>query len=146
LIGRYRFDWSTLFGIILLTFSSSLFYVTKDNTIAALILLLRATSIALIYIGVARGNISRRVFSNSWVTLIGGACYSIYLVHVPVIQLGSSIIFKLIHPSSLIMSWVVSAIFLVPLSVISGLVFYVFIERPCMDRNWPRRVWHFVRR
>ena len=146
LMGRYRFDWSTLFGIILLTFSSSLFYVTKDNTMAALILLLRATSIALIYIGVSRGNISRSVFSNPWVTLIGGACYSIYLVHVPVIQLGSSIIFKLIHPTSLIMSWAVSAIFLVPLSVISGLVFYVFIERPCMDRNWPRRVWHFVGR
>jgi peptidoglycan/LPS O-acetylase OafA/YrhL len=101
---------------------------------------LRAICVLMIFFGAARGKLGRSLLGLPWVALIGGACYSIYLVHVPVMQAGMQIVAHFVHPGSLIQSWAISFTLLIPLSIAVGLVFYILIERPCMRPDWPRRL------
>jgi peptidoglycan/LPS O-acetylase OafA/YrhL len=95
----------------------------------------------LLYCAAFRGDWSRRVFSNPCITVIGGMCYSIYLIHYEVISavgrftkgIGESLPY-----------WVY---FSVQLTLIGAAIlfvcgfYFVLLEKPCMRRNWPGRVW-----
>ncbi|MBC9879328.1 acyltransferase [Bradyrhizobium sp. INPA01-394B] len=102
--------------------------------------LVRAGCILLIFVGAARGEIGRRMLSWPWLTLIGGACYSIYLVHLPLMHFGAEIIARLVHLDSLMLSTLLCWMVLIPASIVAGLLFYVLIERPCMRPDWPREL------
>jgi peptidoglycan/LPS O-acetylase OafA/YrhL len=43
-------------------------------------------SVLAIYVGAMRGRIGRATMTHPWIRLIGTMCFSIYLVHVVVIQ------------------------------------------------------------
>lgn len=100
----------------------------------------RAACVLAIYIGAARGIIGRKLTSLPWITLIGGACYSIYLTHVPLMQILSELMFRLVQPTSLIQAWALAFGVLIPVSVFAGLIFYALIERPCTLPDWPQRL------
>ena len=36
-------------------------------------------------------------------------------------------------------------LFALPTILLVGTVFYVLIERPCMDRNWPKKLGQYAR-
>jgi peptidoglycan/LPS O-acetylase OafA/YrhL len=77
----------------------------------------------------------RRVLSNRWIATIGGMCYSIYLVHYALFIMVQRFLGPVGRlPASL--APVVSLLVLVPLAVVVGAVFFVLIERPCMDPHW----------
>jgi peptidoglycan/LPS O-acetylase OafA/YrhL len=78
--------------------------------------------------------------SLPWITLIGGACYSIYLTHVPVMQALYAILFRVARPESLAGAWSIGPALLIPPTIAVGLIFYLMIERPCMDANWPTKL------
>lgn len=86
----------------------------------------------------------RKFCALPWVSLIGGACYSIYLVHLQVIQVLSSMVFKLAPGLSL--PGVALAMMLIAVVVIAvGLTYYVQIERRFMTRDWHRLVFAAVK-
>jgi peptidoglycan/LPS O-acetylase OafA/YrhL len=82
----------------------------------------------------------RVILGSPWITLIGGACYSIYLMHLPVMQAGAEVIRYIARPHSLALASLLSWAILIPLSIVVGMVFYACIERPCMRPNWPREL------
>lgn len=98
-----------------------------------------------LYCAAFRGRWINRLFCNRWITAVGGICYSIYLIHYEVISavgrftkgLGA----HLPNPAYLIMQFVLvgGAIMLV-----CG-VYFVVLEKPCMRRDWPQRLWERVR-
>lgn len=102
--------------------------------------LVRAGCIVAVFVGAARGEIGRRVLSWPWLTLIGGSCYSIYLVHLPLMHFGAEIIARLVHLDSLLLSTLLCWTVLIPGSIAAGLLFYVLVERPCMRPDWPRAI------
>lgn len=106
----------------------------------------RAISICLIFFGAARGARGRAVLANPWLTLIGGACYSIYLVHLPVSHAAAEIVKRVMRPDSLLSAAAVCWIILIPLSIAIGLLFYVLVERPCMRPDWPANLAGCVKR
>ena len=84
-------------------------------------------------------------FSNRFICIIGGACYSIYLFHFPII---SSFVHLLANrhfiPIELLNQCVQIVIYiLVTLPVC--LIFYKFCERPFMDKTWPEKFKNFVK-
>jgi len=97
-------------------------------------------AIPLIYLGAARGIIFRRVLAWPWLCILGGMCFSIYLVHVPLMQIGAELLFRYVHVSSLSAALWVSFATLIPLSLLAGSVFFVLVERPCMDPQWPNKL------
>ena len=99
--------------------------------------------IAIICVAAMRSFGLRRFLSNSWVAVIGGMCYSIYLLH----MIFFAAIFKLTR-RLVVPAWSTPAnlavqlfVMVLPTLVLCAL-FFVLIERPCMDPDWPSRFWH----
>jgi peptidoglycan/LPS O-acetylase OafA/YrhL len=79
----------------------------------------------------------RRFCALPWISLIGGACYSIYLVHLQAIQVLSGLVFRLAPGLPLV--GVAAAMTLIAIVVVAvGLIYYVQIERRFMTRDWHR--------
>ena len=73
-----------------------------------------------------------------WV--IGGACYTIYLYHAWVLAFGAKFLSPIYLKSAPF--WINCCIqipLLASAILLFCLPFYVLIERPCMDRNWPAK-------
>lgn len=80
--------------------------------------------------------ILKKVFSYSFIPIIGGMCYSIYLLHYPVISLIGRMskylkVTNYFLPNLLIQA----ALIIVPVLLVGG-IFYYFIERPFMSNRW----------
>jgi peptidoglycan/LPS O-acetylase OafA/YrhL len=100
--------------------------------------------IVVLYLAAFRGKISSAIFSNRVITDIGGMCYSIYLFHALVIyavkhntwplHIGQNFWVYLALQTMLIVPWVL---------LLCG-SFFLLIERPCMDRNWPKKLWNVI--
>ncbi len=86
----------------------------------------------------------RAFCASPWISLIGGACYSIYLVHLQIIQM----IFVVAAKSAphLSLAGVAGLFALSALAVLAaGLTYYVQIERRFMARDWPQAAWSHLR-
>ena len=98
-----------------------------------------------LFVAVFRGPATRRALANRWVTTIGGMTYSIYLIHAPVIELIGRRTTSW-FPSYSSGTILLQAVVLAPAVLAAGLLFYVLIERPCMDPRWPERLRRRLRR
>jgi peptidoglycan/LPS O-acetylase OafA/YrhL len=98
-----------------------------------------------VYCAAFRGRWINRLFANPWVTAVGGMCYSIYLIHYEVIsavgRFTKSVGQHLPNPVYLIVQFVLVSSAVV---IVCGLYFIV-LEKPCMRRDWPQRVWQYAR-
>jgi peptidoglycan/LPS O-acetylase OafA/YrhL len=99
--------------------------------------------IAALTIAAMRSYILRRIFASPPIAIIGGMCYSIYLLHLIFI----AAIFKLARhailpgaafPTNLALQIILTGI---P-AVLLCTLFYLLVERPCMDPDWPSTLWH----
>lgn len=106
--------------------------------------LFRSVFILLLFMAAARGTWSKAFLGLPWIALIGGACYSIYLVHLPIIHVGAQVLSKFVVFRSLGMTWLISWALFVPSAILAGMLFYALVERPCMDPRWPEKAWHRV--
>lgn len=138
--ARHRYDLALIAGLLIFLVSASLFYAFTSIAAVAATLAMRASGIALIYVGASRGVIGRKLFGAPWITFIGGACYSIYLTHVPLLQAASVVAFHVIHPATVLQAAILGPVMLVPVVVAVGLIYYLLVERPCMRRDWPQRL------
>lgn len=97
-------------------------------------------SYPMLFIGMFKGVIINRVFTTNWVMLIGTMCYSIYLLHYAILY------FLIDHVTSRWLSnnyyqdLLLQGIIVLPIVLMASLVFYWLIERPCMDRQWPKKL------
>jgi peptidoglycan/LPS O-acetylase OafA/YrhL len=101
-----------------------------------------APVVCILYLSLFRSRISRWIMSWPLIATIGGMCYSIYLVHLPVIQLiAPSVEYVREGHSYFVQLLIVSGI-MVPTILIACGLFYRLVERPCMRRDWPIRLWN----
>ena len=87
----------------------------------------------------------RAFCARPWISLVGGACYSIYLVHLQVTQVIAGFAAKAAPGAPLA---AVAAIFVASALVVIavGLTYYVWIERRFMTRNWHLLAWAAIKR
>ncbi|MCW2272552.1 acyltransferase family protein [Rhodoblastus acidophilus] len=76
--------------------------------------------------------------ANPWISLIGGACYSIYLTHLQTIQFLTSQIAKHAAGSPVAAVALFGAGEMLVVLVV-GLAYYAVIERTFMIKDWPSR-------
>jgi peptidoglycan/LPS O-acetylase OafA/YrhL len=89
-----------------------------------------------VFRGVALGALLRLPL----VTTVGGMCYSIYLLH-NVLLNNTLFATKDLAPFGAYgLDLLVQALIMVPFVVVVSAVFFVLVERPCMDRTWPQRL------
>jgi peptidoglycan/LPS O-acetylase OafA/YrhL len=93
-----------------------------------------------------RGLWLRRFFSLRPVYIIGGMCYSIYLIHYPLISTASRLLAK-VRPEMHYVPGLALLVFLwLPVVVGMAAVFFALIERPCMDHAWPGKLMARIKR
>jgi peptidoglycan/LPS O-acetylase OafA/YrhL len=86
-----------------------------------------------------RGRVCSRLLALRWVTDIGGMCYTIYLLHFLLLS-GMGRIFKPFHiGNSYLVYYLTQAVIVLPLVLVACMAYFLLIERPCMDRNWPSK-------
>lgn len=102
--------------------------------------------IALLFLAALRGRLHGRMLRWGLVPIIGGMCYSIYLLHARVISLvlhygfGH---FRLTGNFSL--DFLILCLGTFPLVIIACSVFFLLIEKPCMNPRWPQKLWEHFR-
>ena len=90
------------------------------------------------------GRVFTRVLSMRWIAIIGGMCYSIYLLHYPILVLGA----KVLHANGLTHGywlWPLYAVLLL-LALVLSAGFFIVVERPCMDPAWVTHVVDHMKR
>lgn len=93
------------------------------------------------YLASLRSRFIIRALRYPPITIIGGACYSIYLVHLVAMDFIFRWTWRLAHHHTTSQYYYVhQALILIPVSLLIGMVFYIFIERPCMDPAWPAKL------
>ena len=82
-------------------------------------------------------DIWKRIFSIKIITVIGGMCYSIYLIHFQIISFIGNPLVR-IYPLSkyFAVDFAIYTIFMILCILIISALFYKVIEQPCMKRDW----------
>ena len=102
-------------------------------------------AMALLFMAALRGVLLRRFFANPWIATIGGMCYSIYLMHLQMIAVLFKVTRYAIVPGfDFLANYAIQLLVTALPVLLISLGFYLLIERPCMDPNWPSRFWHWI--
>lgn len=87
-----------------------------------------------------RGRLLAVLMSLPWLTAIGGMCYTIYLLHVPLIYFFGHITERAFVGRSLALNAGIQLLVLSPPVLVICSLFFLLIEKPCMNKQWPRNL------
>jgi peptidoglycan/LPS O-acetylase OafA/YrhL len=80
------------------------------------------------------------IFSLQYISIIGGMCYSIYLLHFATISFIGNYTIHLKLTDSLAINYLLQwVVILLAVLIVSG-AYFLLIERPCMRKDWPQRL------
>jgi peptidoglycan/LPS O-acetylase OafA/YrhL len=92
----------------------------------------------ILFIGAFKGSLVPGILRNPVISTIGGMCYSIYLTHRTTIL---ALQFLLVRFHLNFEVWLAISLTLVAsASIAVGAIYFLLIERPCMDPRWPRKL------
>ena len=100
--------------------------------------------IALAFIGAFRGILLHRLLTVEWIALLGGMCYSMYLWHFFIIALVFKVSRRAMVGHDLLKNILLQGALILPCVVGFTILYFVLIERPCMDPAWPQKLWAAV--
>jgi peptidoglycan/LPS O-acetylase OafA/YrhL len=94
-----------------------------------------------LYLAGFYGSLVRAFFSLRAISIIGGMCYSLYLTHTIVLTAFTPIAHRLMHSAlpAFVMYSLIIALSLAGVLLV-GSVFFVLVERPCMNPEWPHKL------
>lgn len=74
------------------------------------------------------------------ITNIGGMCYSIYLLHASILSLFGNPVCKLSFSKYSFVNVSILVVILIFLVLSISSIFFLLVERPCMDQNWYKKI------
>lgn len=92
------------------------------------------------YVGAFRGKLSSWLFSRSWITSVGGMCYSMYLLHYAVISAAGRFTRQLPVGTSFSSRFAVEMLVAIPAVLAATVAYFMLLEKPCMDPAWGSRL------
>ncbi|MBJ6727319.1 acyltransferase family protein [Geomesophilobacter sediminis] len=96
----------------------------------------------LAYLGAFRGTWSNRFFTAPPIYIIGGMCYTIYLYHYTIISalIRPLLQFGFWHLLPVWAEILIAGLIMVPLILLLSTLFFVALEKPCMKKEWYRKL------
>jgi peptidoglycan/LPS O-acetylase OafA/YrhL len=94
----------------------------------------------LVLVAALQGGVIRKAAALPSVATLGGMCYSIYLIHLPLLEVVSS---KTVHVgfgAPYIVFYAIQVVLLTIVVLAVCVPFYLLVERPCMQPDWPARL------
>ncbi|MCB0578822.1 MAG: acyltransferase [Phaeodactylibacter sp.] len=96
-----------------------------------------ALALALLFWAGLRGKAFNAFLRNPWVAAIGGMCYTIYLIHLPLIEGIIRFSRHLKWTNGFGPNLLLQAAAVLPVVLAVSAVFYLLLEKPFMDKYWP---------
>lgn len=96
--------------------------------------------IGVFYYMIMKNNAIKKVFSYKFVPIIGGMCYSIYLLHYTIISIFGRFTMKFKLTDQYLPNLFLQLAVLSILALAISSVFYLLIERPFMDQKWTNKL------
>jgi peptidoglycan/LPS O-acetylase OafA/YrhL len=81
-----------------------------------------------------------RFLSYPVITNIGGMCYSIYMLHSPIIYVFGKYVVHYSFSKYSLVNYSIYLILLVSVIMLISSIFYLLVERPCMERDWHKKI------
>lgn len=98
------------------------------------------SSIIIFYYMAMHNPVWKRIMSIRWMAVIGGMCYTIYLVHGPVISFIGDIAHNFRITEHYLPNLFLNTLICLPLVLFFSAIYFRLIERPCMDKTWPTKL------
>jgi len=76
-----------------------------------------------------------KIFSFAPIAIIGGMCYSIYLIHEQVMSATGRLL-KFINIGNAGLYFILSYLLLVMVVLVISAIYFKFVEQPCMKKDW----------
>ena len=95
--------------------------------------------------GCLYGTYIRKCLRIHAIALIGGMCYTTYLIHLPILEVIAGFSVKLGRGLPYPVFLMVQLFVLIPVVLAIAWVLFRVLERPCMDRQWPVKLWQRIR-
>ena len=128
--------WWDAIGIIAMTsllIWNEPFFIEHD--------LIFGLALLLAFVSVFKGQLLNRFYTHPAIVIIGGMCYTIYLLHYAAIAFLTEKSMVLFQPAwSYAANYFLQVIFILPVVLLVSSVFFILIERPCMDKDWPTKL------
>ena len=97
-----------------------------------------------LFVAAFKGAFFRRFLSLPWIFTIGGMCYTIYLIHLPILQVLAGSVMRTSGFVRFVPGLLVSAVVTLPILLAVSVAFFLLIEKPCMNPKWPLRVGDWI--
>jgi peptidoglycan/LPS O-acetylase OafA/YrhL len=92
-----------------------------------------------------RGRAANRLLTLRPVTVVGGMCYTIYLVHTQLISAFEKALGPVAFTRHFSVNLAAHLLLFAPALLACCAAFFLLVEKPCMRRDWPRLLWARVR-
>lgn len=127
---------SFLWDIVgLVSFYSLFYYIWSPNQFHFCLFLF------LFFLSAFKGQLFNHFFTRKIVYTIGGMCYTIYLLHYPLIHLIGRFTRQLSISDDFVVNYLLQVVIVLPLVFCISSVYFVLIEKPCMRKDWPRQLY-----
>ncbi len=102
--------------------------------------------LSILFIGAFRSGAFNRFIKRPWIMAIGGMCYTIYLLHLAIAQASIELLLKIVPDAQNSLLWFsIYALFFLVCLLLTVPVFYLLVEKPCMDHTWPARLKNYIK-
>jgi len=119
-------------------------YMIDDDVDSMLTAAEQVPCYLVLFVAAFEGAFFRRFLSLPWIFTIGGMCYTIYLIHLPILQVLTGIVIRISGLVSFVPALLISAVVTLPTLFVISVVFFLLIEKPCMNPMWPLRVGNWI--
>jgi peptidoglycan/LPS O-acetylase OafA/YrhL len=93
-----------------------------------------------LFLAAFEGACFKRFLSLPWIFTTGGMCYTIYLIHLPILHVLTGFAMETTGFVSFTPGLLIGAAVTLPILFVGSVGFFLLIEKPCMNPAWPLRV------
>lgn len=96
-----------------------------------------ALSLFIFFYSVFKSIYINRFVCNRWIMAIGGMCYTIYLIHLPLAEFLIVFTKHISFTPYYSLNLLIQLVIFIPIVLILSSIFFIFLEKPFMDKHWP---------
>lgn len=137
-ISYFKQDRNIFFDLIAVFSVFIMFWFYKPQAAWHNNILLNLSILGL-FISAFKGSISNWFYTRPFIYLIGGMCYSIYLLHFALFFLLVKYTYLISVGQGYWLDFFIQFLLLFPSVILVSAIFYLFIEKPFMDKHWTKR-------
>ncbi len=103
------------------------------------------TFLVVLFYSIFRATWVNKFITLPWITAIGGMCYTIYLIHLPIFEFLIKYTAPFSFTNTFTVNFIIQFCLLVPLLVVMSIIFFLAIEKPCMHKDWPQHLRNYLK-